>query len=446
MTAIQIEIPDKLVPLFQGSARYRISHGGRGSAKTRTFAKMSAVWAYKMAEAGIHGQILCAREHLNSLDESSMAEVKAAIRSEPWLNAYFDIGEKYIRTKNGRVSYTFAGLRTNVDSVKSKARILLCWVDEAEGVLDSSWRTLIPTVREEGFAEGEKWISEIWVTFNPKSDRSATYKRFVASPPRESKVVVMNFRDNPWFPSVLNDERLDDKEKRPDTYGHIWEGDFLKVLEGAYWAKNLKKAEADGRMTRIPIEPVLPVFTFWDLGINNKTGNMAVILMQPIGKELRFVGSYLNADYGMPHYVNWLLKFQKKHEIQFGGHYAPHDIAVRELISGKSRQDAAAALGIQFEKVDQVSYKQISIDAANEILPRCFFDPVRCEDLLESLWNYHRLFDEKKQRFLGQPDHDWSSDYADAFQQFAMVWTDDMATTKPPQPLRLNSLGGGWMG
>ncbi|MEN1572214.1 phage terminase large subunit, partial [Pseudomonas aeruginosa] len=86
-------------------ARYRGAHGGRGSAKTRTFAKMTAVRAYMYAEAGISGVILGAREYMNSLEESSMEEIKQAIRSEPWLDAYFDIGEKYIRTKNRRISY-----------------------------------------------------------------------------------------------------------------------------------------------------------------------------------------------------------------------------------------------------------------------------------------------------------------------------------------------------
>ena len=166
MTTATIELPPKLVPVFSGEARYRGSYGGRGSAKTRSFALMTAVKGYQFGMAGTHGQILCAREHLNSLDESSMEEIKTAIRSVPWLDNYYDIGEKYIRSKDGNVKYTFAGLRHNLDSIKSKARILLCWIDEAEPVTEEAWRKLIPTIREEG--------SEIWVTWNPESKRSAT--------------------------------------------------------------------------------------------------------------------------------------------------------------------------------------------------------------------------------------------------------------------------------
>ncbi|EPO7597167.1 phage terminase large subunit, partial [Pseudomonas aeruginosa] len=100
------------------------------------------------AEAGISGQILCGREYMNSLEDSSMEEVKQAIRSEPWLNAYFEIGEKFIRTRNRRVWFSFSGLRHNLDSIKSKARILIAWVDEAENVSEIAWQKLVPTVRE----------------------------------------------------------------------------------------------------------------------------------------------------------------------------------------------------------------------------------------------------------------------------------------------------------
>lgn len=174
---VDLQIPAKLVPVFATEGiRYRGAHGGRGSAKTRTFALMTAVKAYQAAEANISGVILCAREYMNSLEESSMEEVKQAIRSVAWLDDYFDIGEKYIRTKNRKVSYVFCGLRHNLDSIKSKARILVAWVDEAESVSSTAWKKLRPTVREEG--------SEIWVTWNPEKDGSATDKLFRKNPPK----------------------------------------------------------------------------------------------------------------------------------------------------------------------------------------------------------------------------------------------------------------------
>lgn len=231
MTTARIELAPKLIPVFTGRARYRGAHGGRGSSKTRGFALMTAVDGYRLGMAGIEGQILCAREHLNSLDESSMEEVKTAIRSEPWLADYYEIGEKYIRSRDKRIKYTFSGLRHNLDSIKSKARILRAWVDEAESVGEAAWRKLIPTVRDEDSSEDAWWQSEIWATWNPESEESATHKRFRKNTPEDAKIVELNWRDNPWFPEVLNRERLEDQKNRPDVYDHVWEGGFLTITD-----------------------------------------------------------------------------------------------------------------------------------------------------------------------------------------------------------------------
>lgn len=223
MTTAALEIPPKLIPIFTGPARYRGAKGGRGSAKTQTFAKMSAVRGYMLAEAGKTGVILCGREFQNSLEDSSLAEVKAAIATTPWLADYYDVGEKFIRTKNRRIEYVFTGLRHNLESVKSKALIHVAWVDEAESVSENAWRKLIPTVREPG--------SEIWATWNPEDPNSPTHRRFCLTDATDVKVAHVNWSDNPWFPAVLERERQDDLRYRADTYGHIWEGEFFSETE-----------------------------------------------------------------------------------------------------------------------------------------------------------------------------------------------------------------------
>src|ERR1051325_9304750 len=153
---------------------------------------MSAVKALQFAAANQPGLIVCAREFMNSLDESSLAEVKAAIASEPWLAEHFDVGEKYVRTKDGRVEYDFIGLARHLDSIKSKAMIRLLWVDEAEPVSEAAWSKAVNTVREDG--------AEIWVTWNPERKNSDTHKRFRLNSPARSKIIELNWRDNPWFP------------------------------------------------------------------------------------------------------------------------------------------------------------------------------------------------------------------------------------------------------
>lgn len=232
---MQIDIPDKLIDTFSGKARYRVAYGGRGSGKTKTFAKMTAIVGYMAGKSGRSGVILCAREHLNSLDDSSLEEIKDAIQSEEFLSDYYEIGEKYIRSKDRRIRYVFAGLRHNLNSVKSKANILVVWVDEAEPVSEGAWMKLIPTVRTEG--------SEIWVTYNPENPDSATHRRFRNVVSDDIKVAEINWRDNPWFPKVLDDERKRDMEYRPELYGHIWEGDFLSQTDAQVFAKKWRVEE-----------------------------------------------------------------------------------------------------------------------------------------------------------------------------------------------------------
>ena len=145
-----LKIPAKLVPVFTAeNVRYRGAWGGRGSAKTRTFALMSAVRAYQAAESNLSGVILCGREYMNSLEESSMEEVKQAIRSVPWLNDYFDIGEKYIRTKNRRVSYVL----TSTASSQRRASCWLGWMRRSQYLTSrgkSFARLCVKTVQKSG--------------------------------------------------------------------------------------------------------------------------------------------------------------------------------------------------------------------------------------------------------------------------------------------------------
>lgn len=188
---------------------------------------MMAVDGYRLGRGGISGNLLCAREHLVNLDESSMEEVKAAIRSEGWLEAYYDIGEKYIRSRDGRIRFLFTGLRHNLGGIKSKARILRCWVDEAEQVADKAWSTLLPTLRD----EGDGWETELWATYNPEQENSATNQRLRLNVPDRWRGVELNWKDNPWFPEALNQQRLDDLRYRPETYEHVWEGAYLELTE-----------------------------------------------------------------------------------------------------------------------------------------------------------------------------------------------------------------------
>lgn len=216
---LRIQIPPKLLPVFRpprGDLRYRGAKGGRGSAKSFTFAKMAAIWG-----AAEPLRILCTRELQDSIKESFHAELKAAVASEPWLADRYDVGVDYLRSHLG-TEFLFKGLRHNIGSIKSLAKVDLCVVEEAEDVPEASWQALEPTIREER--------SEIWVLWNPRTEGSPVDQRFVKGMPPRSRIATMNHRDNPWFPAVLEEQRLHQmRTLDPETYAHIWEGEYLRV-------------------------------------------------------------------------------------------------------------------------------------------------------------------------------------------------------------------------
>jgi len=405
----KINIPAKLVPIFEGKARYRASYGGRGSGKTRTFALMTAVRGYMFAEAGVSGQILAGREFMNSLSDSSFEEIKGAIESVPWLNDYYEIGANFIRTKNGLVNYVFAGLRRNLDSIKSKARVLIAWIDEAENVSETAWVKLIPTVREHD--------SEIWVTWNPESKYSATHQRFRENPPDDIKIVEMNWSDNPFFPAVLEQERLSDKQRRPDSYEHIWEGQFLTHHDGAYYNIEMRDARADGRISTVPYDKALPVVTSWDLGIGDST---AIVFCQFFGAEVRVIDFYENSGVGLDHYANVL---QSKGYI-YDQHILPHDVRVKELGSGKSRYETLMNLGVTPITIAPQLGVDDGIQAVRSMLDKCWFDAEKTEHLVEALRAYHREYDDQRMTWKGRPEHDWASHPADAFRYLAVGYRE----------------------
>lgn len=223
---LKIRIPPKLLPVFQpkrGDLRYRGARGGRGSAKSFTFAKMAAIWG-----ACENLRILCTRELQDSIKESFHAELRNAIASEPWLAARYDVGVDYLRGHNG-TEFLFKGLRHNIGSIKSLAQIDLCIVEEAEDVPEASWLALEPTIRADK--------SEIWTIWNPRSEDSPVDRRFVKATPPRSRIVEINYQDNPWFPAVLEEQRLHQlKTLDPETYAHIWEGQYLKIGKAAVFA------------------------------------------------------------------------------------------------------------------------------------------------------------------------------------------------------------------
>ncbi len=407
MATAQIELPDKLIPIFDGVADVRGAYGGRGSGKTRSFAKMSAVRAYKWSKEGREGVILCGREFMNSLDDSSMAEIKYAITSEPWLAEHFDIGEKFIRTKDGRVRYLFSGLDRHVESVKSKARILLCWVDEAEPVTEAAWQVLIPTLREED--------SELWVTWNPKNKSSATHKRFRETTDPRTKIAELNWRDNPKFPEILNRIRLKDQKERPDSYDHIWEGGFATIITGAYYARRILEAKSDGRIGRVRADPLMTIRLFADIGgTGAKADAFTIWAAQFIGKEIRVLKYYEAVGQPIEAHLAWMRDNDyTKDRAQI---WLPHDGGTQDRVYDVSYESALKSAGYTVTVIPNQGKGAAAarIEAGRRLFPSMWFDELYTQAGLDALGWYHEKKDEVRNIGLG-PDHDWSSHGADSF-------------------------------
>ena len=218
MQTARIELPKKVARVFaqgRGSYRYRWLEGGRGSGKSFGAAKVAAVWG-----AVEPLRILCAREFQSSIAESFHAELKAAIASEPWLTAAYDVGVDYLKGRNG-TQFIFRGLRRNAQSIKSLAKIDLTIVEEAEDVPEDSWLALEATV----FRQPK---SELWAIWNARDEESPVDKRFIRTPPANGIGAKVNWFDNPFFPEALEDLRKRQQEMLdPGTYAHVWEGAYL---------------------------------------------------------------------------------------------------------------------------------------------------------------------------------------------------------------------------
>lgn len=427
MTSAQVALPEKLIPVFEGRADVRGAYGGRGSAKTRSFAKMAAVRGLMFGSAGVTGQILCARQYMNSLEDSSLEECKRAIEDEPFLAAYYEVGDKYIKSRDGRIAFSFAGLDRNISSIKSKGRILLCWVDEAEPVTETAWQTLIPTLRE----EAEDWNAELWVTWNPKRKNAPVEKRFRNSDDPLTKVCELNWKDNPRFPDKLERQRKTDLRERPDHYPHIWEGEFETVVEGAYFAKHLNQAKADGRIGRVPRDPLMTIRLFVDIGgTGAKADAFAMWVCQFIGLEIRALDYYEAVGQELGAHLAWCRdKGYSPERAQF---WLPHDGATNDKVYAVSYESALKKAGYKVTVIPNqgkgAAMKRI--EEARRLFPSVWFNQATTQAGLDALGAYHEKRDEDRNVGLG-PEHDWASHGADAFGLMAVAYEPPRKSLKP---------------
>lgn len=395
------EFPEKLECLFQ-PARYKVLYGGRGGSKSWGVAR-----ALLILGAQKKLRIACGREIQKSIADSVHHLLKEQIE-ELGLQSSYRVFETYIEGVNGTL-FTFHGLKTNVVSLKSIEGIDIFWAEEAQTISKTSWDTLIPTIRKEG--------SEIWISFNPELDTDETYRRFVLNPPTGAMVVPVNYKDNPWFGPVLEQERLDCLARSEDDHDHIWGGQTRKTLEGAIFANEMREAYASNRVMRVPYDMAHPVQTVWDLGRADMT---AIWFVQMIGLEFRIIDYYQNRGFALPHYIKTL----KEKPYSYGTFWLPHDARNEQLVAERTieQQVQTAFPGSTVNIVEKTSVVH-RIDAARTIFNRCVFDADATAAGLNVLGRWKYKVDPDTKQWSKEPEHDDNSHGGDAFTYMAVAVT-----------------------
>ncbi|MGB6105650.1 MAG: PBSX family phage terminase large subunit [Pusillimonas sp.] len=383
--SIDVQIPEKLGFLFS-PYRYKVLYGGRGSGKSVNIVKALLILGMQKPI-----RILCGREVQKSIRDS----VKALLDDEIELmgmTAFYESLDQEIRGANG-TSFVFTGLSTQtVDSIKSFANCDICWVEEGQSVSKRSWDVLIPTIRNEG--------SEIWISMNPELETDETYQRFVANPPPNSKVAQVNYHDNPFFPDVLEAERIHCQLTAPKDYDNIWLGKCKPAVSGAIYYDEVASAEEGQRITNVPYDPLMKVHAVFDLGWNDA---MAISLIQKGPADIRVIEYIEDSHKTLDHYSALL----KGKNLNWGSLYLPHDGRNRDFKTGKSAEEIMTALGWNVKITPNMSIED-GIRLTRMTFPRMYFDKTKTERLVQCAKRYRRSINQQTNE-PGAPMHDeWS--------------------------------------
>lgn len=398
MSVLRIETPEVFAP-FLAPARYKGAHGGRGSGKSHFFAELLVETA--LLTPGLRA--VCIREVQKTLKESAKRLVEDKIQ-RLGLGQHFECLATETKCPGGGV-IIYQGMQDHTaESIKSLEGFDVAWVEEAQTLSTRSLTLLRPTIRKEG--------SEIWASWNPRRKTDAIDEFLRGQQPEGAIVVEANWRDNPWFPDVLEAERRLDKELYPDRYDHIWEGGYAQALEGAYFAKHLAKAKEDGRITRLPVEELLPVRAYFDIGGAGARADANVIwIVQFVDREIRVLDYVEGQGQVLAYYVNELRRRGWGEALC----RLPHDGVNTNTITGKRYADHLRDAGFDVTVIPNQGQgaAMMRIEAARRLFNRIWFDP-KTEAGREALGYYHEKKDEARNIGLG-PEHDWSSHAADAF-------------------------------
>lgn len=402
-TTLKIPTAEVFAPLLN-DARDKVAWGGRGSGKSHFFAGLMIEDA--LAEPGNVGEGLravCIREVQKDLAQSSKLLLETKL-SQFGLGAAdgFRVYRDVISTP-GDGLIIFKGMNDyTADSIKSLEGFKRAWWEEAQTGTAHSINLLRPTMRAAG--------SQLWWSYNPRRKTDPVDVLFRGEQtPTGAIVIKANWRDNPWFTAELEQERQDCMRMQPDQYGHIWEGEYISIAEGAYYASSLTAAKHEGRITELVRDPVLEMRAYWDIGVRDAT---AIWIAQFEGQQIKVLDYYEAVGQPLAAHLEWL------RAKGYGSALCvlPHDGAKADAITAVRFEDHIRSAGFRVETVENqgkgAAMKRV--EAARRLFPRIWFDETKCAGGLDALGWYHEKKDEQRGIGLG-PEHDWASHAADAF-------------------------------
>lgn len=421
MTTLKIDTPRVFLPLLQHH-RYKCAWGGRASGKSHFFAEL-LIEAMVMQTT----RAVCIREVQKSIKESVKRLLEDKIASMG-LSSQFDILEAEIRHRTNGGFIIFQGMQNHTaESIKSLEGFDVAWCEEAQTLSKTSLDLLRPTIRKDS--------SEMWFSWNPKSEDSAVDTTFRGEKKIDSIIVEANYLDNPFCPQVMKDEAEQDKARDYDNYLHVWMGHYKRTLDGAIYAKEIRKLFEDKRVCRVLPIAGKPVETFWDLG---KRDHTAIWFAQMQLGEYRILDFYQNTGEKLEHYAQII----RDRGFILGNIWLPHD-ADQERVTGDTPAQAMRKLfpNLVVRVIPRMAKKNIGIEAVRRIMPNCYFNEETTKAGLKALGAFKYDVDPDTGGYSANPLHDENSDAADAFAQLALSLTDRPQTVKKPIVQ-----ASGWMG
>ena len=435
------QVAEVFEPLL-APARYKGAHGGRGSGKSHFFAEQMV--EDSLVEPSLSGEGLrsvCIREVQKDLTQSAKLLIEDKLAAFRLGEADgFKVFRDVIETPRDGI-IIFKGMQDyTAESVKSLEKFKRAWWEEAQTATQHSLTLLRPTIREQG--------SELWFSWNRRFEDDPVNVLLTGEKQRPTGAVVVqaNWRDNPWLPQVLAQERLDDERMRPDQCDHIWEGGYVTVVEGAYFAADLAQARREGRIGRVSPDPLMTIRLHMDIGgTGAKADAFAIVADQFVGREIRVLNYYEAVGQPIGAHLNWMHSqgYTPDKRVQV---ILPHDGDSHDKVFDVSYASAFRAAGYDVPMPipnQGKSAAMMRVESARRMFPSIWFNEATTGGLLKALGWYHEKRDPVRKIGLG-PDHDWASNGADAFGLMCVAYEEPIEKKKP-KPARQSLGAGGWM-